>query len=181
MNTSSRHFLPIMMELERLAERRQKEQLRQKDIQDFVDFVRRTSRHRECVKDAMLATASWHFIPDLPELSICEECFEDVVWPLRDRPIAKEVSKAMKLVPNLRKSHLVPGTSCQLYSERMRRSFREAVSKNDFEGLKTAAKHRYSMEHRLQEMHKLYEMDQQAGIDRRAEMEKNISIWRSIE
>jgi hypothetical protein len=169
------------MELERLAERRQREQLRQKDIQDFVDAMRRISRYRECVKDTMLATASWHFIPDLPEFTICEECFDDVVWPLRDRPIAKDVSKTMKLVPTLRKSQLGPGLSCQLYSERMRRIFREAVSKNDFEMLKTAAKHRYIMEHRLLEMQKLYEQDEQVGIDRHADKEKNIAIWRSIE
>ncbi|EXJ84365.1 hypothetical protein A1O3_05032 [Capronia epimyces CBS 606.96] len=181
MNTSSRHFFPIILELERLADRREKEQLRQKDIQDFVDFVRRISRHRECAKDTMLATPSWHCIPDLPELTICEECFEEVVWPLRDRPIARDVSKTLKIVPASRRSQLVSGISCQLYSDRMRKIFFEAVSRNDFEGLKTAAKYRYSMEHRLQEMHKLYEMDQKAGIDRRAEMEKNIAIWKSIE
>ncbi|KIX08383.1 uncharacterized protein Z518_03039 [Rhinocladiella mackenziei CBS 650.93] len=181
LNVSSRHFLPILNELERLAERRQKEQLRQKDLQDFVDFIRRISRHRECVKDTMLATLSWHYHPDLPELTICEECFEEIVWPLRDRPIARDVSKTLKPVPTLRRSQLLPGISCQLYSDRMRRIFHEAVNKNDFESLKMAARYRYNMEHRLQEMHKLYEQDQKAGIDRRAEMEKNISIWKSIE
>ncbi|KAL2429695.1 hypothetical protein ABEF95_009833 [Exophiala dermatitidis] len=181
MNTSSRHFSPIISELERLAERREKEQLRQRDILDFVDFIRRISRHRECAKSTMLATTSWHYISDLPELTICEECFEEVVWPLRDRPIARDVSKTLKLVPPLRRNNLVPGISCQLYSDRMRRIFYEAVSKNNFEILRTAAKQRYSMEHRLQEMQKLYEMDQRAGIDRRAEMEKNNAIWKSIE
>lgn len=181
LNTSSKHFWSLLAELERLAERRSREQLRQKDILDFVDYVRRISRHRECTKDTMLATSSWHFIPELPEFTICEECYEEVVWPIRDRPIAKDVSRTLKLVPNLRRSQHLPGISCQLYSDRMRRIFREAVSKNDFEGLKTAAKYRHSMEHRLQEMQKLYEMDQQAGIDRRTEIEKNVSIWRSIE
>ncbi|EXJ78552.1 hypothetical protein A1O1_08953 [Capronia coronata CBS 617.96] len=181
MNTNSRHFFPIMIELERLADRREKEQLRQKDIQDFVDFVRRISRHRECTKDTMLATSSWHYIPELPELTICEECFEEVVWPFRDRPIARDVSKTLRLVPNLHRSQLASGNSCQLYSDRMRKIFYEAVNKNDFDSLKTAAKYRYSMEHRLQEMQKLYEMDQKAGIDRRTEMERNVAIWKSIE
>lgn len=181
MNTSSRHFFPIIIELERLADRREKGHLREKDIQDFVDFIRRICRYRECAKDTMLAVSSWHYLPELPELTICEECFEEVVWPLRDRPIARDVSKTLKLVPPLHRSQLVSGFSCQLYSERMRRIFHEAVSKNDFESLRAAAKYRYSMEHRLQEMQKLYEMDQRAGIDRRAEMEKNIAIWKSIE
>ncbi|KIW34384.1 uncharacterized protein PV07_01162 [Cladophialophora immunda] len=180
LNTNSRHFLPMLNELERLAER-SKETMRHRDFQEFVDFVRRTSRNRHCVKDTLLATQSWHYISDLPEFTICEECYEEVVWPLRDRPIARDVSKTLKLVPILRKNSLLRGTSCQLYSDRMRRIFHDAVNRNDFESLKSAARYRYNMEHRLQEMHKLYEMDLQAGIDRRSEMEKNISIWKSIE
>ncbi|KAK4943069.1 hypothetical protein LTR10_017268 [Elasticomyces elasticus] len=180
LNTSSKHFWSLQAELEKLAERRSREHLRQKDILDFVDYIRRISRHRECAKNTMLAKASWHFIPELPEFTICEECYEEVVWPIRDRPIARDVSRTLKLVPNLRHSQ-VSGTSCQLYGDRMRRIFREAVSKNDFEGLEKEVKYRYSMQHRLQKMNKLCEDDQQAGIDRRAEIEKNNSIWRSIE
>ncbi|ETI20734.1 hypothetical protein G647_07076 [Cladophialophora carrionii CBS 160.54] len=180
LNTHSRHFLPILNELERLSER-SKDSIRHRDFQDFVDYIRRISRNRQCVKDTLLATQSWHFHPEIPELTICEECYEEVVWPLRDRPIARDVSKTLKLVPPLRKSSLLPGTSCQLYSERMRRAFHDAVSRNNLESLKQVAQYRYHMEHRLQEMHKLYEMDQQAGIDRRHEIEKNISIWKSIE
>ncbi|OAL29989.1 hypothetical protein AYO22_01895 [Fonsecaea multimorphosa] len=180
LNTTSRHFLPVLNELERLAER-SKETVRHRDFQEFVDFIRRISRNRHCVKDTLLATQSWHYISDLPEFTICEECYEEVVWPLRDRPIARDVSKTLKLVPVLRKNSSLRGTSCQLYSDRMRRVFYDAVNRNDYESLKLAAKYRFNMEHRLQEMHKLYEMDLQAGIDRRAEMEKNISIWKSIE
>ena len=179
LNTTSRHFVPILNELERLSDR-SKDTIRHRDFQDLVDFIRRISRNRQCVKDTLLATKSWHVIPELPELTVCEECYEEVVWPLRDRPIARDVSKTLKLVPTLRKSSL-PGTSCQLYSERMRGVFRDAVSRNDFENLKRVAQYRYHMEHRLQEMHKLYEMDQQAGIDRRSEIEKNISLWKAIE
>ncbi|KIW38885.1 uncharacterized protein PV06_08711 [Exophiala oligosperma] len=178
---SSRHFWPILAELERLAERRSRESLRQRDIIDFVDYIRRVSRHRECTKDTMLAMTAWHFIPDLPEFTICEDCFHEVVWPLRDRPIAREVSKTLKVVPNLQRNQSLHGISCQLYSDRMRRIFHEAVSRNDFESLRAAARHRYSMEHRLQELQRRYEMDEQAGWDRRTEMEQNITIWKSIE
>jgi hypothetical protein len=180
MNTFSRHFYPVMAELERLSDR-SKETVRHRDFQDFVDYIRRISRIRQCVRDTLLATQSWHFHSELPEFTICEECYEEVVWPLRDRPIARDISKTLKLVPSIRKSSMLPGTSCQLYSDRMRRTFRDAVNRNDFESLKSAAQYRYHTEHRLQEMHKYYEMDQQAGIDRRTEMEKNIGIWKSIE
>ncbi|KIW21347.1 hypothetical protein PV08_01927 [Exophiala spinifera] len=180
-NTNSRHFWPILTELERLADRRSRESLRQRDIIDFVDYIRRISRHRECLKDTMLAMTAWHFIPDLPEFTICEDCFQEVVWPLRDRPIAREVSRTLKVVPNLQRNQSIQGISCQLYSDRMRRIFHDAVSKNDFECLRAAARHRYSMEHRLQELQRRYKTDQQAGWDRRGEMEQNITIWKSIE
>jgi len=181
LNISSRNLPNILLELDRLADWRQKEQLRLKDIHNFVDVVRRLSRYRECAKDTMLATQLWHYIPELPELTICESCFEEVVWPLKDRPIAKDVSRAVRPVPVLRRTQLLPGISCQLYSDRMRRLFYEACSKNDFEHLKRVARYRYDMEHRLQHNHKLFEMDLKAGIDRRAEIESNIAFWKSIE
>jgi hypothetical protein len=181
LNISSRNLPNVLVELDRLADWRQKEQLRVKDIHNFVDIVRRMSRYRECAKDTMLATQLWHYIPELPELTICEACFEEVVWPLKDRPIAKDVARAVRPVPVLRRTQLLPGISCQLYSDRMRRLFYEACSKNDFELLKRVARYRYDMEHRLQHNHKLYEMDLKAGIDRRADIESNISFWKSIE
>jgi len=181
LNTTSRNFLPIMGELEKLAGWQQSGQLGEDDLHNFVDFVRRNSRHRPCMRDAMLGILLWHYIPDIPEFTICEQCFEEVVFPLRDLPIARDVSKTLQLVTGLRRSGRLPGISCQLYSDRMRNIFQHAVSDNDIESLKEAARYRYAMEHRLQEIHKQYEMDQSAGIDRRAEMEKNIALWMSIE
>jgi hypothetical protein len=180
LNTENRHFLPILTELERLSDRT-KDAPRHKDFQDFVDYVRRLSRNRQCAKDALLATSSWHFIPELPEFTVCEECYEEIVWPQRDRPVAREMSRTLKLVPKLRQNSILPGTSCQLYSTRMREIFQDAVNRSDFSSLKQAAKHRYETEHRLQELHKYYEKDHQAGIDRSSEIQKNIAIWRSIE
>ncbi len=182
LNTNSRHFLPVLTELERLSDRTgTNAQPKQRDFQDFVDYVRRIARTRQCAKDTLLASQTWHFHSELPELTICEECFEEVVWPLRDRAIARDVSKTLKLIPVLRKGGSLPGTSCQLYSERMRRAFYDAVSRNDFENLKRVAQYRYHYEHRCQETHKFLDREMQAGHDRSSEMEKNIIFWKSIE
>jgi len=181
LNTSSKHFFRIISELGRLADFRRWNDLRPKDLQQFVLFIRKIARFRECAKDTMLATLSWHFIPDLPEFTICEECFEEVVWPLKDRPIASAVSKTTRTVPVTRRSHYVTGFSCQLYSERMRKIFRDAVLRNDFNGLRQAARARYDAEQRLQEMSKLYELDQKDGIDRRPELARNAEIWKTLE
>lgn len=181
MNLSSRNLPTILGELDRLADWRQKDQLRTKDIHNFLDVVWRACRYRECAKDTMLGLQLWHHIPELPELTICEACYEEVVWPWKDQPIAKDVSRTLRQVPVLQRTQALPGISCQLYSDRMRRLFYEACSKNDFELLKRAARYRYDMEHRLQHNHRLYAMDMKAGIDRRAEIESNVAFWKSIE
>ncbi|KAK5059802.1 hypothetical protein LTR84_009685 [Exophiala bonariae] len=181
MNLGSRNLPVILNELERLADWQQKSQLRTKDIHNFLDRVWRLCRYRDCAKDTMLGHQLWHHHPELPELTICEACFEEVVWPWKDRPIAKEVSKTVRQVPVLQRTQALPGISCQLYSDRMRRLFYEACSKNDFELLKRAARYRYDMEHRLQHNHRLYAMDMKAGIDRRADIESNVAFWKSIE
>lgn len=181
MTVTGRNLPNILIELDRLADWRQKDQLRLKDIHNFVDVVRRASRYRECAKDTMLGAQLWHYIPELPELTICEACFEEIVWPWKDQPIAKDVSRTVRSVPVLGRTQLLPGISCQLYSDRMRRLFYEACSKNDFELLKRAARYRYDMEHRLQHNHRLYAMDMKAGVDRRSEIESNVAFWKSIE
>lgn len=183
----SRHFLPVLNEIERMADadrmgdRRQKDSTRPRDFQDFVDFVRHLCRYRQCQKDMPLGIQVWHVIPELPEFTICEECYNEVVRPVSHRPVARDVSKFVVFLPNLLGCRIVHGSTCQLYSDRMRRVFLEAVTRNDFEGLKSVAKHRYEMEQRLRDMQKLYKMDQDAGIDRGPEIERNITIWRDIE
>ncbi|KAJ9602614.1 hypothetical protein H2200_012807 [Cladophialophora chaetospira] len=179
---NSRHFQGILSELERLSDRTKDSRSRKEYLLDFVDYIRRISRLRECSKDSLMRSQSWHFHPDLPEFTICEECYEEVVWPLRERPIARDVSRTLKIVPTLRKGTLHPGgTSCQLYSERMRRAFLDAVTRNDFDFLKRTAQHRYQWELHCQEQHAKFGMESQAGHDRWNEMEKNILQWKSVE
>ena len=181
LNSSSKHFYTILNELDRLAGYSRKKDLRSKDITKFTEFARSKTRYRECQKDAMLATPLWHFIPGLAEFTICEECFEEVVWPLKDKPLARDVLKTIQKVPIYRPDHYVPGVSCQLYSERMRKVFKDAVVRNDFETLKHEAHMRYNAEHRLQEKQRILAQELKAGIDRRMEMERNSAIWRSYE
>ena len=181
MNSSSKHFYNIVNELDRLASYSRKKDYRSKDVTDFAELVKGKMRYRECQKDSMLATPLWHFMTALPELTICEECYEEVVWPLKDKPLAREIQMTLQKVPTYRPDHHIAGVSCQLYSERMRSVFRDAVAGNDFETLKHEAQMRFSVEHRLQEKQRLLAQDQKAGIDRRADMERNSAIWKSYE
>ncbi|KIV93890.1 hypothetical protein PV10_05069 [Exophiala mesophila] len=181
LNTSSRHFLDIITDLDRLAIRQQKGYLQDKDVEGFVDHVRGYCRYRECRRDTMLDTLMWHHIHDLPELTICEDCYMDFVWPLVNRPIAREVSKSLTPVPARRRNQMIRGISCQLYSPRMRAIFLNTVNRNDFETLKAAAIQRFEMEHRCQEMHRRLEEEMKLGIDRSTEIEDNIKRWQAIE
>ena len=177
----SKHFYGIVTQLDILAGYSKKQDLRNKDISKFGEYVRQRARYRECAKDAMLATPLWHYMPSLPEFTICEECYMEVVWPLSDKPIGRDVVMTLQKVPIQRPSHYVAGISCQLYSERMRKIFKDAVLWNDFEGLRSAALTRYNVEHKLQDYHRRYELEQQQGHDRRADIERNIAYWKQYE
>lgn len=181
LNTGSKHFYTIFKELEKLAAYCRKKDLRPKDITEFGTFVRQKTRFRECARDAMLATPLWHYIPGIPEFTVCEECYNEVVWPLRNMPIAKDVVPTLQKVSIQRPDHYVAGISCQLYSDRMRAIFKSFCSRNDFEGFRQNAIMRYNVEHKLQEKHRALQQDMSAGIDRREEMEKNSALWKTYE
>ena len=181
LNAGSKRFYAIFNELDRLAEYSRKKDLRPKDISKFAISVRQKTRFRECARDAMLGTTLWHYIPGLPEFTVCEECFEEVVWPMRDMPVAKDMIKTLQKVPVQRPDHYVAGISCQLYSERMRAIFKNACSRNDFDGFKQNAIMRYNVEHKLQEKHRILEQQARAGYDRREELEKNSALWKTYE
>jgi len=179
LNTQSKRFTEYLKLLDAAALRYDAEHLREPNIQAFVDYARKTSRVRECTRDDMVMGQLWHFIPGLPEFTICEDCFNEVVWPIVDQPIASSVNRTLQLVPS--STHRGMGISCQLYSERMRKKFLEAVTYADFDFLRQAALRRHGVERQLQDKHKMYMNDMAMGMDRTAELQANIKEWRNWE
>ncbi|KAK3623505.1 hypothetical protein LTR22_024355 [Elasticomyces elasticus] len=121
------------------------------DPMPFVDLVERKSRLRECTRDNMLIGGLWHYTSSIPSLTICEDCYEAVVEP--------EVRKNSDLA--LRFNRTVQpvydegmGSSCQLYSRRMRKVFQRAIEDNDAKYLARKSKERRDAEVRLQERYK---------------------------
>jgi hypothetical protein len=178
LNTQSKRFENYLKLLDAAALEYDVERLREPNIQAFSNYARMTARVRECTRDDMVMGQLWHFIPSLPEFTICEECFYQVVWPVADQPIASGVHRTLQLVPGAQRG---TGISCQLYSERMRKKFLEAVRYADFEFLKQVALRRHGVERQLQEKHKLLMNDMAAGKDRTAELQANIEEWRKWE
>ena len=116
------------------------------DVQVFVEYAKQRAQIRECRQDELFEDKAWHFIPGLPEFTVCEECYTDVVWPQID----KECILAGRFQQTPRKLYGNPsreyGRSCQLYSKPMRDIFNQACNTEDFEKLRWCATERRAAE-----------------------------------
>ena len=114
----------------------------------LISLAKRLSRLRECPGDGICVGALWHYMEDLPELTVCEECFDLIVEPeaQKERELALMFNRAVARAYREGK-----GSSCQLYSTRMRQIFRTAVDENDYDYLARKAKERRGVEERLQD------------------------------
>ncbi|MCJ1392285.1 hypothetical protein MMC18_005152 [Xylographa bjoerkii] len=113
----------------------------------FVQYAQKMSESRECTRDDMVLGQPWHFMPHLPEFTVCEECYNDVVWPATaaGSEVAGSFNRTLQLLPPS-----AMGTSCQLYSGRMRELFEGACRRNDWAGLRAAVLQRVMVEKDLQ-------------------------------
>ncbi|KAG0648616.1 hypothetical protein D0Z07_5306 [Hyphodiscus hymeniophilus] len=109
------------------------------DTRSLASLVRRFAMIDECQRDTELVDARWHIITQLPEFTVCEECFDEYVWPELDE------GKAIPAMFN-KKQQILPRASCQLYSERMRAVFSMAVDGNDYKLLASKARERKTVE-----------------------------------
>lgn len=115
---------------------------------EFVSLVRHKTRLPECIRDDKLEGVDWYYIPSLaPALTVCEECYHDVVlpWMRSNSEVAMRFNRVKKPVRNEGR-----GVSCQLYSRRMRDAFRYAVDTNDMKYLAGKAKDRKEVEENFQ-------------------------------
>ncbi|KAL8806066.1 MAG: hypothetical protein Q9182_001598 [Xanthomendoza sp. 2 TL-2023] len=113
----------------------------------FVELARTKGAIPPCSTDDMHQGRSWHIIHKLPEFTACPECYEEVVWPavLRGLPLASRFSRTPQAVGTAQES-----VSCQMYSAKMRKVFKEACEDDDFEYLRMVAMKRYKLERKLQ-------------------------------
>jgi len=146
MRTDSRRFatyLNLLLETAKDAE----EYRRPPNMFRFVGLAHRIAGIPECSRDNMLLDQEWYVILGLPELTVCEDCYDEAVWPAikRDLPVATDFKRHPRCVAP---PHV--GISCQLYSPRMRKAFEEACQKDDMQILRNAAIQRYRAEKHLQ-------------------------------
>lgn len=179
--TSSPRFVKFIDLLDASASRAEVERSRRPDMREFLIYARRKVVLRDCRRDRP-ALGTWHFIPSLPEMCICEDCYDEVVWPLArmNHPIARMVTGSMRILPGDG-----PGrtreASCQLYSPRMRAKFREAVLRDEFSGLRAVALRRVEAERRFLDRREELLVAQGKGYECDEEMRKAVDEWRRWE
>lgn len=97
------------------------------NITELADRIRTISLHEECLRNTPIPNRKWHVLQRVPDFTVCEECFDAVVWPMIEAGDPSEVPT------NFYKSRqLRPVAACQLYSERMRKVFLQACQYDDF-------------------------------------------------
>ncbi|KAL2196295.1 hypothetical protein P885DRAFT_78635 [Corynascus similis CBS 632.67] len=108
------------------------------DLVELVDRIREISIHDECLRNTPIPNRRWHVLQRVPEFTVCEECFNAVVWPM-----IEDEDNSSEMPRNFYKyKQPKPVASCQLYSDRMRRVFLEACKYDDFEFLASCVLHR---------------------------------------
>lgn len=100
------------------------------DMSDFIWYHKKETVISECTRDQVLIGRDWHLHPQIPECTVCEECYYEVIRPeiRKGHKIAQQFSPIAK--------HINDGVSCTLYSPRMKEVFRIACEDDDLKYLK---------------------------------------------
>ncbi|KAK3346087.1 hypothetical protein B0T25DRAFT_460385, partial [Lasiosphaeria hispida] len=97
-----------------------------------------------CPRNLLSTTTKCHTMQGLFDLTACEHCYASVVKPDADRGV--EMARRFEGNP----SAMPSGFTCQLYSDRMRRVWSDAVSTGNFEYLRQKVLERRAKERELQ-------------------------------
>jgi hypothetical protein len=158
------------------------------DMKPFIALVKEFAFKHDCPKDTKVLDQSWHVMSALPEFTVCEECYEEVILPtLNSSSIDSVLPHAFSKMPQFldEVDDKNGGTTCQLYSPRMRRVWDRAVADDDFVYLKRQVTERRGVEKDIQKDHKrllrLLELTKDAKERGRARSEDIDMVKREIE
>ncbi|KAH1493654.1 hypothetical protein LV164_005387 [Aspergillus fumigatus] len=177
----SPRFVQYIDLLDIAANRAELERSPRPDMTAFLAYARRKVVLRDCRRDRPVL-GTWYYMPQLPEFTVCEDCYDDVVWPLvkANKPIARQFLTRMRLAPGDAPTRCREA-SCQLYSPRIRAKFRDAVQRNDLAYLKLIALKRYDVEQHIRERREELLEEESKGYDCDAELRKTLLEWRRWE
>ncbi|KAM4056140.1 protein related to ser/arg-related nuclear matrix protein [Hirsutella rhossiliensis] len=144
------------------------------DIADLAQELRRLSVGHECREDNPVRDGYWHMMQSLPEMTVCDACFNEVVRPrVQD---GNSVAQGFFTKPQR-----LPVATCQLYSPRMREIFHKACRRRDREYLEARVLERREIEADIFE--KLLKLDKAQRNDARSEkqVERLVEEWKRWE
>lgn len=143
----------------------------------FIELARRLASIRECSRDNLVLDQRWHMMSQIPELTVCEECYDGVIRPAINTgsTLASQFSRNPHRVapPDM-------GVSCQLYSLRTRSVFADACRRNDLAMLRDVAAQRHRVERQLQARHgdlRRAEMDEEERAEKVRELVEEWKTW----
>ncbi|KAK4203739.1 hypothetical protein QBC40DRAFT_250863 [Triangularia verruculosa] len=105
------------------------------DLVMLADRVRYTCHYEECGRNTPLRNKKWYMMERLPEMTVCGDCFGEVVEPLLEQVRRGDINDVRGEIPRnfYKQRRRVEGlASCQLYSDRMRNVFRLAAEHGDW-------------------------------------------------
>ncbi|PHH82061.1 hypothetical protein CDD82_7142 [Ophiocordyceps australis] len=147
---------------------------REPDIEELASQLKRLAVDDECQEDSPVSNGFWHTMKYLPELTVCNACFGQVVRPMVDE------GNTIALNFHSEPKRLASAT-CQLYSPRMREIFRKACHRRDPVYLETRVLERRKVEEEIYD--RLLRLDRARRNDARveAEVERLIELWKGWE
>ena len=180
--TDSPRFIQYIDLLDIAANRAKNNGSQRPNITEFLSYARRKVLLRDCRRNRQVF-ATWHYMPQLPEFTVCEDCYDDAVWPLAhaNKPIARKFSSTMRLLPGDDGPSRCRKASCQLYSPRMRAKFRDSVLKNDFAYLEHIALRRFDAEQIYHERREVLLDNESLGYDCDVGLRRNMEEWKRWE
>ena len=110
-----------------------------RDLRKLAAYVERFARIPECPRDVVVKRPCYT-MPNVPEFTVCEECYGETVKP--DRQRGAQLAAQFNATP----THLPDGFTCQLYSDRMRRVWQQAIANNDLAFLRLRVAERRTKE-----------------------------------
>ncbi|KAK4229833.1 hypothetical protein QBC38DRAFT_77927 [Podospora fimiseda] len=119
------------------------------DVISLADRIRQISLNDECWRSTPVKGRRWYVMDRIPEFTVCEECFEEVVVPMLESEDGGRIPRDF-----LRNRQTRPVAACQLYSERMRNIFKVACEHDDFKFLESEVLERIRQMGEIRARHK---------------------------
>jgi len=143
------------------------------DIGRLVDKMQALEHLGKCSRDTIVDGKEWHTMRSLPGFLVCQQCFDEVVYPelQADRAIARNF---------LRLPQLLPYGSCQLYSPRMREVFLKACQRNDLDYLESKVLERCGIEAEIHAKLLKFEKAKPSEVDKE-KVERLVREWKRWE